>query len=81
MKANPRARIAIAGYSDNVGTEAANMTLSQARAAAVMKRLEGLGIDKSRMTVEGYGASNPVADNTTAAGRAQNRRVEIKVTE
>jgi outer membrane protein OmpA-like peptidoglycan-associated protein len=81
MKANPGARVTIAGYTDDMGNDSANMALSQARATAVMNRLANLGIDRSRMTAEGYGESHPVADNATAAGRQQNRRVEIRVTE
>ena len=81
LKANPRARITIAGYTDDTGNDAANMTLSQARAAIVMHRLASLGIDRSRMTAEGFGETDPVADNTTPDGRHNNRRVEIRVTE
>jgi outer membrane protein OmpA-like peptidoglycan-associated protein len=81
LKANPKARIAIAGYTDDAGSDVANMALSQERATAVMNRLASLGIDRSRMTAEGYGESHPVADNATAEGRQHNRRVEIRVTE
>ena len=75
--ANPDIRIEIAGYTDNTGSSATNLRLSQARAAAVQAYLASQGVAPGRMIAKGYGASSPIATNTTAAGRAQNRRVEL----
>jgi len=74
---NPDIRIEIAGYTDNTGTAAVNTRLSQARAEAVRAYLVSKGVHLERMIARGYGLANPVATNTTAAGRAQNRRVEL----
>jgi outer membrane protein OmpA-like peptidoglycan-associated protein len=70
-------KMAIGGYTDSVGGDAFNMTLSENRANAVKAYLISQGIDPNSMTSTGYGMSNPVADNGTSAGRQQNRRVEI----
>lgn len=72
-------RIEIAGHTDNVGVPAANQLLSQQRAEAVMAYLAEKGIHPSRMVAMGYGSTRPLADNKTAAGRTQNRRVEFKL--
>ena len=80
LKAHPGAKAEIAGYTDNAGNDAYNMKLSQERAMATMNRIASMGIDKSRLTAEGYGESHPVADNATAEGRERNRRVEIRIT-
>jgi outer membrane protein OmpA-like peptidoglycan-associated protein len=80
LKAHPQARAAVNGYTDDSGDDAANLRLSEARANATMEQLAGLGVDRSRMTAQGYGESHPVADNATAEGRQRNRRVEISVT-
>ena len=77
LQGNPDIRIEIAGYTDNTGTAAVNTRLSQARAEAVRAYLVSKGVALERMIARGYGPSNPVATNTTAAGRAQNRRVEL----
>jgi outer membrane protein OmpA-like peptidoglycan-associated protein len=77
MVANPGIRIEVAGYTDNVGSVASNITLSQGRAAAVRAYLARKGVSPSRMLARGYGARGAIAPNTTAAGRAQNRRVEL----
>ena len=81
MRTYPRAKAEIKGYTDNAGNDAANMQLSQNRATAVMNEIADLGIDRSRMTAEGYGEANPVATNATAQGRQQNRRVEVELTD
>src|SRR5438046_2906142 len=78
LNANPDIRIEIAGYTDNTGSSATNLKLSQARADAVRAYLGSKGVAPSRMVAKGYGAANPIAANTTAAGRAQNRRVELQ---
>ena len=77
LLANPEIRIEIAGYTDNTGSVALNIRLSQARAAAVRAYLARKGVSPMRMLARGYGARNPVVPNTTAEGRAQNRRVEL----
>jgi outer membrane protein OmpA-like peptidoglycan-associated protein len=74
---NPEIRIEIAGYTDNTGTTLVNVRLSQARAEAVQAYLASHGVNPSRMIAKGYGAASPIATNTTAAGRGQNRRVEL----
>jgi len=81
MRTHPRAKADIKGYTDNAGNEAANLELSRNRATAVMNEIADLGIDRSRMTAEGYGEANPVATNATAQGRQQNRRVEVELTD
>ncbi len=73
--------LVIHGHTDNTGTDAVNNPLSQNRAASVKNYLAAQGISASRMTAKGYGSTSPIADNSTAAGREQNRRVEITVYE
>lgn len=71
--------LVIHGHTDNTGTDAINNPLSQSRANSVMNYLSKQGISSARMSARGYGSSSPIADNSTAAGREQNRRVEITV--
>jgi OOP family OmpA-OmpF porin len=71
----PTMRGTIEGYTDSQGPDAYNQTLSERRAQAVAQYIIDRGIDKSRIQWRGYGAARPVADNGTADGRAQNRRV------
>lgn len=71
--------IVAVGHTDSVGSDAYNQKLSERRAQAVKAYLESKGIDKSRVYTEGKGEKQPVADNKTKDGRAQNRRVEIEV--
>ena len=73
----PDTDIAILGHTDNVGTAEANQKVSDARANAVSNYLQTKGIAAERITAEGHSYNDPVADNSTAAGRAQNRRVEV----
>jgi outer membrane protein OmpA-like peptidoglycan-associated protein len=80
LKDNPSYKVAIDGHTDNTGSDELNQKLSEKRANAVKEYLQGNGIDESRMTATGYGESKPIADNKTAAGRAKNRRVEMKLT-
>jgi len=79
MQDNPQYELEINGHTDDVGDDASNMTLSQNRANAVKKYLVDKGIAAKRMTATGFGETKPVGDNKTAAGRAENRRVEFKV--
>jgi outer membrane protein OmpA-like peptidoglycan-associated protein len=72
-------KIEIAGHTDNVGTDAANLVLSQQRADAVRNYLIKKGISPTRVTAKGYGASEPVEDNITEEGRQKNRRTEVKL--
>ena len=80
LKAYPETNLKLGGYTDNVGSAKTNLKLSGDRAASVMKELIGLGIAASRLEAEGYGQENPVASNDTEAGRAQNRRISVRVT-
>jgi outer membrane protein OmpA-like peptidoglycan-associated protein len=77
MAANPALKIEVQGHTDNVGGDAYNQSLSQARALSVMSWLSAHGVAGARMTAKGYGKTMPVADNSTDEGRAKNRRVEI----
>lgn len=81
LKAYPKLKVKIGGYTDNTGDAAANRKLSQGRADSVMQGLIALGISPDRLRAEGYGPDHPVADNTTETGRQQNRRVALRVTE
>ncbi len=80
LKQNPGIKVEIGGHTDNAGNASDNLKLSQNRAKAVMDYLVAKGIDAARLTARGYGSTKPVAENTTEAGRAANRRTEMKVT-
>ncbi len=75
----PAAAIEIAGHTDSIGGTALNQNLSQLRADAVRQYLINQGIDAERLTAVGYGETAPIATNRSAAGRAQNRRIEFRV--
>lgn len=75
----PDLTIRVVGHTDDEGSDAANTRLSAARAASVAEWLVGHGIAADRFVTEGLGESRPVADNTTAEGRAKNRRIEFAV--
>ena len=77
MKNNAAVQFRIEGHTDNVGGKAANLTLSRGRAASVRTALVSRGIAASRLTSDGLGDTQPVADNSTEEGRQQNRRVEL----
>jgi len=81
LKDNPLTKLEIQGHTDNTGTLAANTKLSQLRANSVVNYLVKSGISKERLFAKGYGPSMPIADNVTKEGKAQNRRVEMKVLE
>ena len=74
---NPETRAIIEGHTDNVGSDAMNQGLSERRAAAVAAALQMRGIGIDRLEITGFGESYPVATNDTSAGREQNRRVEV----
>lgn len=78
---NPLARVLIVGHTDWVGKQPANQALSEQRAQAVKAYLIGRGVDPRRLIAEGRGELEPVADNQTEAGRAQNRRVVLSLIE
>jgi outer membrane protein OmpA-like peptidoglycan-associated protein len=73
----PETRVQIAGHTDNVGSDASNLQLSQQRANSVRTYLASTGVAAQRMQAVGYGESRPIADNSSEYGRAQNRRVEV----
>jgi outer membrane protein OmpA-like peptidoglycan-associated protein/Holliday junction resolvase-like predicted endonuclease len=77
LRQHPDAKVEIGGHTDSWGDPQENLKLSQRRAAAVKAQLVTLGIDEGRMTDLGFGDTKPVADNTTAEGRFQNRRIEF----
>jgi len=77
LNQNATLKIRVEGHTDNQGTPAANQTLSEKRAQAVMGWLTANGIDAARLTAKGFGQTKPVADNASDAGRAKNRRVEL----
>ncbi|UCG86228.1 MAG: OmpA family protein [Gemmatimonadota bacterium] len=78
---HPDVHIEIGGHTDATGTDAINNPLSQARAQAVMAYLARKGVPLERMEAHGYGSRQPIATNRTREGRAQNRRVELRVIE
>jgi outer membrane protein OmpA-like peptidoglycan-associated protein len=79
LKKYPENVLTIRGYTDNVGANTANQKLSERRATAVKSQLITSGVPSSTVNVIGMGASNPVGDNKSSAGRSQNRRVEIEI--
>ena len=82
IRDNARIRkLRVEGHTDSVGGDATNLQLSRARAEAVMVELVRNGVDPSRLEAVGYGKTRPIASNTTAAGRAKNRRTEFNIIE
>lgn len=75
----PSWKLEITGHTDNAGDDASNLILSKKRAEAVATYLSSKGIDIGRFVIQYYGETKPIADNSTAEGRAKNRRVEMKV--
>jgi OOP family OmpA-OmpF porin len=80
LKAYPSVHVKVGGYTDNTGDAAANKKLSTDRARNVKDALVAAGVDAARLESEGYGDMHPVADNSTEDGRAQNRRIALRVT-
>ena len=78
---NPTIHVEVAGHTDSQGAADYNEGLSERRAITVRDYLIGKGVSADRMTVRGYGEAEPIADNSTAAGRAQNRRVVLRITQ
>jgi len=79
MNENKNTKVSLSGYTDNIGTEAYNLKLSDRRWTSGRDYLTKKGIESGRISGQGFGESKPIADNRTAEGRAKNRRVEIKV--
>jgi len=79
LQKNPETNIIVIGHTDNTGAPAYNLDLSIRRAASVKTYLATNGVDSTRLNVDGKGQTEPIADNTTDAGRAKNRRVEIVI--
>jgi outer membrane protein OmpA-like peptidoglycan-associated protein len=77
----PALKVEVAGHTDSVSSDAYNQRLSERRAQAVREYFVGKGVAAERLTAKGYGEAEPVADNGTAEGRAENRRVELRVRE
>jgi OmpA-OmpF porin, OOP family len=77
LQADPALKVWVVGHTDNTGPEDVNLTLSQARAASVVKALGGMGIAPARLGAHGAGPYAPVSENKTDEGRAKNRRVEL----
>ena len=79
LKKYPRLKVEVQGHTDSVGADAYNLGLSQRRAASVREYLLSQGVASAQLTAKGYGETQPVADNTTPAGRQENRRVALSV--
>jgi outer membrane protein OmpA-like peptidoglycan-associated protein len=80
LRAFPKAKIKIGGYSDNTGDSINNVRLSQQRADNILVKLKDLGAKSTQLTgAKGYGSNYPVGDNATATGRTMNRRTSIDV--
>ncbi|HZS53825.1 MAG TPA: OmpA family protein [Bryobacteraceae bacterium] len=77
LDSRPDLKLRVEGHTDNVGARAANQKLSESRAAAVVAWLVGHGVDKSRLSAQGFADTKPVEDNSSEEGRAKNRRVEL----
>ncbi|MFK7937015.1 MAG: OmpA family protein, partial [Saprospiraceae bacterium] len=81
MQANPSLQLSINGYTDNVGSAVSNQRLSERRAKSAYDYVISQGIDAERLSYRGLGENDPIANNNTAAGRYQNRRVELILTD
>ncbi|MEJ2901256.1 OmpA family protein [Pedobacter panaciterrae] len=81
LKAYPNVQLKMGGYTDNIGDAAVNQKISNERANTAMQALIKLGVDAKRLSAEGYGQDHPIASNDTPEGRAQNRRIDVRVTQ
>lgn len=79
LKKYSNSTVMVSGHTDSTGSAEYNLALSKSRAQSVAAYLQGQGVKSSRFEVLGMGSSNPIASNADSAGRAQNRRVEIKI--
>jgi outer membrane protein OmpA-like peptidoglycan-associated protein len=79
LQENADRKVIVEGYTDSTGSAAYNQSLSERRANSVMAALVRAGVEPSRIVAQGYGKEYPVADNTSNSGRAQNRRVEVTI--
>ncbi|MFL1513827.1 DUF4398 domain-containing protein [Pseudomonas prosekii] len=79
LQENPDRKVIVEGYTDSTGTASHNQSLSERRAGSVRTALVKMGVDPARIVVQGYGKEYPVAENTSASGRAMNRRVEVTI--
>ena len=79
LQENPDRKVIVEGYTDSTGTASHNQTLSGRRANSVRTALVKMGVDPARIVAQGYGKEYPVAENSNASGRAQNRRVEVTI--
>jgi outer membrane protein OmpA-like peptidoglycan-associated protein len=79
LQENPDRKAIVEGYTDSTGTASHNQSLSERRASSVRTALVKMGVDPARIVAQGYGKEYPVADNTSVSGRAQNRRVEVTI--
>ncbi|MDC8856111.1 OmpA family protein, partial [Shewanella algae] len=79
LKSNPQSRAVVVGHTDSTGSEVYNQALSERRAQSVVNQLIDLGVAQGQLEWQGEGESHPIADNHTADGRAQNRRVEVVI--
>ncbi|WP_395602510.1 OmpA family protein [Pseudomonas sp. A1230] len=74
---NPERKVRVEGFTDDVGSESSNQVLSERRANSVANALSQMGVDRRRIVTQGFAQQFPIADNSSAAGRQQNRRVEV----
>lgn len=79
LQENPDRKVIVEGYTDSVGSAGYNQSLSERRAESVRRALLRAGVDPARVVAQGYGKEYPVADNSSNSGRAQNRRVEVTI--
>lgn len=79
LNRKPNERIEIGGFTDNVGSDAKNLLLSLERAKAIVAYLVAKGISNERLVAKGYGAEDPIEENSTEEGRQKNRRTEVKI--
>ncbi|MDF2487667.1 MAG: OmpA/MotB domain protein [Pseudomonas sp.] len=79
LQENPDRKVIVEGYTDSVGSASYNQGLSERRAESVRRALLRAGVDPARVVAQGYGKEYPVADNSSNSGRAQNRRVEVTI--